>query len=138
MDIDSLDLQIIKLLQKNSRLTNKEIGEQIHLTGQAVGARINKLVEEGIIQAFTITVNPEKLGIQITALIKIYMKTLEHAKIKHLIQNTEAITQAYRTSSDACYFIKVETNHNDTLNEILDKISTFATYQLSLSIGKIK
>ena len=138
MGIDVVDVQILKLLQENSRLSNKEIGEQIHLTGQAVGVRINNLIDNGIIEKFSISVNKEKIGVLITAMIKIYMKTLDHNKMKSLISNTDSIIDAYRTSSDCCYFIKVETYSNDVLNKILDKISEFATYQLTLSIGKIK
>lgn len=138
MSINPIDLEIITLLQENSRLSYKEIGEKIHLTGQAVGVRITKLIEEGIIKKFTVSVNQEKLGLPITALIKIYMKTLDHNKIKHLIENTDMITEAYRTSSDCCYFMKVVTGSSDELNLLLDKINEFATYQLTLSIGKLK
>ncbi|PEW97993.1 hypothetical protein CN446_11385 [Bacillus cereus] len=42
---DSTDFKIIKLLQENARMNWKEIGEIVHLTGQAVGKRINKLEE---------------------------------------------------------------------------------------------
>ncbi len=138
MYIDSVDFQIISLLKENSRLTYKEIGDKIHLTGQAVGARITKLVEEGYIEKFTIALNNEKLGVSLTAFIKIYMKTLDHNKMKRLIKNTESITQAYRISGDCCYLIKVETSTNEILNNILDEINEFATYQLSLSISKLK
>ena len=48
MNIDLIDLSIIHLLQEDARLTNKEIGEKTHLTGQAVGNRITKLIEEEI------------------------------------------------------------------------------------------
>ena len=138
MYIDSVDFQIISLLKENSRLTYKEIGDKIHLTGQAVGARITKLVEEGYIEKFTIALNNEKLGVSLTTFIKIYMKTLDHNKMKRLIKNTESITQAYRISGDCCYLIKVETSTNEILNNILDEINEFATYQLSLSISKLK
>jgi Lrp/AsnC family leucine-responsive transcriptional regulator len=108
------------------------------MTGQAVGVRVNKLIEEGIIESFTITVNKDKLGIGITAFIKVYMKKLEHRKMLSLIESTKSIVEANRTSSDCCYFLKVETKDNEELNQILDSISEFATYQLSLSIGRIK
>lgn len=38
--IDQIDRTIIHLLQNNSQLTNKAIGQQVHLTGQALGQRI--------------------------------------------------------------------------------------------------
>ena len=37
MQIDSIDVQILQLLNKNARIGGKEIGEKIHMTGQAVG-----------------------------------------------------------------------------------------------------
>lgn len=46
---DSTDFKIIQLLQENARMNSKEIGEIVHLTGQAVGKRINKLEEAGVI-----------------------------------------------------------------------------------------
>lgn len=138
MNIDKVDNQIIHILQEDSKLSFKEIGEKIHMTGQAVGVRINRLIEEGIIEKFTIKVNKEKVGINITAMIKVYMKKLEHQRILQLIDSTEEIVEAYRTSADCCYFLKVETAGNDQLNHILDQINEFATYQLTLSIGKIK
>lgn len=138
MNLDEIDVKILNMLKDDARLSCKEIGERIHMTGQAVGVRINRLMEEGIIENFTIHVNKEKLGTNITALIKVFMRTLEHNKIKRLIETTEEITEAYRTSADCCYFLKVETDKNETLNRILDNIMEFATYQLTLSIGRLK
>lgn len=138
MNIDNLDLEIINILSENSKLTFKEIGDKVHLTGQAVGSRINKLTNEGVIENFTITLNKEKLGVNITALIKIYMTTHDHSKVKNLIYDTDEIVEAFRISSDACYFLKVETYNNEILNNILDKINEFANYQLSTSISKLK
>lgn len=41
--MDIIDEQILAILKHNSKLSNKEIGEMVHLTGQAVGNRILKL-----------------------------------------------------------------------------------------------
>ncbi len=138
MNIDQVDYQIIRILEENSKLTYKEIGEKIHMTGQAVGIRVNKLIEEGIIESFTIKTNKDKIGVSITAFIRVYMKKLEHQRILKLIEKTETITEAYRISADCCYILKMETSENEELNKVLDQISEFATYQLSLSIGTIK
>lgn len=46
--VNQVDLQIISLLEQNSRLKWKEIGERVHLTGQAVAARIQKLEDQNI------------------------------------------------------------------------------------------
>lgn len=138
INVDNIDIQIINLLRENSKLSFKEIGDKIHLTGQAVGARVNKLIENDVIEKFTIKTNNELLGINIIALIKVYMKTNAHNKMINIIKNNDEIIEAHKVSSDACYFLKLETDSNHVLNKILDEINEFANYQLSLSVNKIK
>ncbi|HBB6783271.1 TPA: Lrp/AsnC family transcriptional regulator, partial [Enterococcus faecium] len=43
--LDQTDINIIEELSKNSRITMKELGEKVHLTGPAVSARVTKLEE---------------------------------------------------------------------------------------------
>lgn len=79
--MDLQDKQILDLLMENSRLTNKEIGERIHMTGQAVGNRIIRLMEEGTLEKFTIKVHYETK--QFIYLYIIYIWTpinLQHLK----------------------------------------------------------
>ncbi len=47
--LDQTDLSILKELSKNSRITMKELGEKVHLTGQAAASRVLKLEDAGII-----------------------------------------------------------------------------------------
>lgn len=136
--MDNLDLEILNILKKDARLSNKQIGEMVHMTGQAVGVRINKLIEDGVIKNFTVNLNKEKLGLPITALIKVYMSSNEHSGIRKLIDSAPEITEAYRISADGCYFLKVETDSNEKLNQLLDGITRYANYQLSIAIAELK
>ncbi|MDN6689735.1 MAG: AsnC family protein, partial [Lactococcus sp.] len=47
ISLDNIDHQILAYLKSNAKLTNKDIGQLIHMTGQAVGIRINKLIDAG-------------------------------------------------------------------------------------------
>lgn len=49
--LDDTDKKIIKELKQDGRMTMKELGERVHLTGQAAANRVLKLEEEGIIEA---------------------------------------------------------------------------------------
>lgn len=69
MQIDSIDFQILQLLNKNARIQWKEIGEKIHMTGQAVGNRIKKMEDNGIIKAYSIVVDELKMGFSFTAFV---------------------------------------------------------------------
>lgn len=60
--LDKTDMDILDELSKNSRITMKELGEKVHLTGPATSARVAKLEDSGVIEGYTIKVNHVKLG----------------------------------------------------------------------------
>jgi Lrp/AsnC family transcriptional regulator, leucine-responsive regulatory protein len=60
--LDNTDMHILKELTKNSRITMKELGEKVHLTGPTTSARVAKLEDNGIIEGYTIKVNQVKMG----------------------------------------------------------------------------
>ena len=136
--IDEIDLKIIKELEGNSKLTFKEIGEKLYLSGQAVGMRVNKLIENEVIKNFTINVDNKKLGITSSSYIKIYMKDNNHKEFLELVNKYDEIKEAHKVISDACYIIKVEVFDEEVLQKILDEILTFANYQVSVLLSKIK
>lgn len=138
MKIDEIDLCILKELKNDSKLTFKDIGEKLHMTGQAVGTRVNKLVDDGVIEKFTINVNNYKVGINNISFVKIYMNNYDHSNIMLVIKKYDEITEAFKISADCCYLLKIETKDNSSLNSILDEISTFANYQVSVCLDKIK
>lgn len=82
--LDHTDMQILEELSKNSRITMKELGEKVHLTGQAAALRVAKLEDNGVIEGYTIKVNQVKLGCYIHALLNIYIKAPIISHICHL------------------------------------------------------
>ncbi|MBY7142447.1 Lrp/AsnC family transcriptional regulator [Virgibacillus sp. NKC19-3] len=138
MKLDNIDFQILQLLSENSRIQWKDLGEQIHMTGQAVGNRIKKLEESGVIQAYSIIIDEMKLGLTYTAFVIIYMKTANHDPFLHFIQERKEIVEAHRVSGEGCYHMKVKVNTQEQLNLFLHEILHFGNYSLYLSIQGIK
>lgn len=136
--LDETDWRILQLLQTNCRLQWKEIGEKVHLTGQAVAARIRKLEDLGIIEGFTVKLNQEKMGKTITALITIFMKANNHSAFQQFIRNKETIMEAQRISGEGCYWLKANLATEIELNQLLDEILFYGNYRLNISIGRIK
>lgn len=136
--LDQTDLAILKLLQQNSRLQWREIGELVHLTGQAVGHRIRKLEEQGIIEGFTVQVNNAKLGAIVTAHVTAFMKSTNHTAFQSFVRQREEIIEAHRISGEGCYVLKVIVPTTDELNLLLDDILQYANYRVNISLGKIK
>src|SRR5699024_12382549 len=85
--LDKTDLQILNALSINSRITMKELGEKVKLSGPATSTRIEKLENTGIIEGYTIKINQEKLVYPVQAIINIFIKSTYHQSYLTFLKN---------------------------------------------------
>jgi DNA-binding Lrp family transcriptional regulator len=71
VDLDDTDRQIIKELNANGRISYTELAKKIGLSRVAVQARVNALQESGVIERFTAVINPERIGIAVSAFFNV-------------------------------------------------------------------
>ena len=75
--MDSVDVKIIECLKANSRENASVIGSKVNMSVSAVIERIKKLEASGIIKQYTVVLDNDKLGLDLTAFISVSM---EHPK----------------------------------------------------------
>jgi Lrp/AsnC family leucine-responsive transcriptional regulator len=137
--IDTIDLHILQSLIEDSARSHKTIGQEVHLSGQAVGARVRKLEELGIIEGYTIKWNREKIGKTVNAMITVFMKsTTTHSLFQTFVKRDHRIEEAHRVSGEGCYWLRLRVDNNLELNQFLDDLLQYGNYKVSLSIGSIK
>ena len=136
--IDQTDFEILKLLGENSRIQWKELGQKIHMTGQAVGNRIRRLEDLGIIEQYTIAINRIKLGQVVTAFVTLFVTTANHQEFMNFFQGEEGISEVHRVSGEGCYLLKTHFTSNEELDNFLGRLLKYGNYRVNLSIGKLK
>ncbi|MFL0506243.1 Lrp/AsnC family transcriptional regulator [Ureibacillus sp. 179-F W5.1 NHS] len=135
--LDRTDRLILEELSKNSRLTMKELGEKVHLTGPAVSARVAKLEDSGVIEGYTVKVNQAKLGCPIHTFITIITQNTYHQPYLSFIKTQEQyILNNYKISGDGCYLLECRFPSNEELNQFLTALNEHANYKLSIVIDK--
>lgn len=135
--LDNTDLHILDELSKNSRITMKELGEKVHLTGPATSARVAKLEENGIIEGYTIKTNQVKLGYSIHAMISIITNSPYHEPyLTYLNAQKEYVINNYKISGDSCYLLECKFPSTQVLDEFLVGLSSNVNYKLSIIINK--
>lgn len=136
--LDEIDYKIIQLLKENAKAKMQDIGQKVHLTGQAVSNRINRMEKMGIIKGYSVIVdcdiNPDK----VVAFVTVHMKSTDHAGLQKWCRLREEIIESHRISGEGCYLLKTETVSQEDLNNLLDEILTYANYSVSISINHIK
>lgn len=137
--VDEIDLRILAYLQENAILSHKEIGLQVHLTGQAVGARIRKLQELGVIEGYTVRWNPERIGLSVHAFITVFMKSsMAHQTFQSFVRGDERIVETHRVSGEGCYWMRVRIGTPVELSAFLDELLQYGNYKVSLAIDRVK
>jgi Lrp/AsnC family leucine-responsive transcriptional regulator len=113
MDItlDRIDKNILKLMQANGRISNLELADQVGLSPTPCSRRVKRLEESGLIAGHVTLLNPEALGLNLTAIIGISMdrhtpdrfETFEEA----IIEMPEVIECSIVTGQTADFLLKV-------------------------------
>ena len=74
--LDQIDLQILKTLQRNAKLTTKELADAVHLTPTPVFERQKRLERQGYIKRYVAVLDPEKLGQGLLVFCNVYIRTV--------------------------------------------------------------
>ena len=108
--LDAIDLQILKILQKNAKLTTKELGDAVHLTPTPVFERQKRLERQGDIKKYVAILDPEKLNQGLLVFCKVKLKQINHEiadAFVRRIQRIPEVTECYNTSGSYDYLLKV-------------------------------
>lgn len=133
--LDNTDMRILNELSMNSRLTMKELGKKVHLTGPAVSTRVAKLEDQGVIEGYSIKVNQVKLGYFVHAFITIITESTYHQPYLSFIKmQKQYIINNYKISGDGCYLLECKFPSNEILNDFLNDLNEHANYKLSIII----
>jgi len=71
--LDRIDKHILKLMQTNARISNLELADQVGLSPTPCSRRVKRLEDSGLIAGHVTLLNPEALGLDLTAIIGISM-----------------------------------------------------------------
>lgn len=123
-EMDGTDVEILKLLQDNARLTFSEIGRRVHLSQPAVAERVRMLEESGTIQGYHARVDATRLGYPILAIIHIGSATLlESQQVMDVLRRFDEVIEIHSITGRDGFIIKVITPSIVRLNEIIRNIA---------------
>jgi len=123
-DIDTRDLKILEILQKNGRASYSEIARKMGMSEAAIYSRIQKLIKSGVVKKIQAIVDPEKLGFTVTAFISVAAQPMKYDKVLARIADIPGVLEVHDVTGEHYCLIKVRTKDRESLAEILDKIGT--------------
>lgn len=109
-NLDVIDIKLLKLLQKNCRLTTKELAMEVGLSISPVYERVKRLESEGYVERYVAILNPEKLNLGFIAYVsvKLSKQTNEGAsEFVDVVQNIAEVTECYSVAGRYDFLMKV-------------------------------
>lgn len=133
--MDSIDVEILKLLQKNARVTASEIANVVSLSVPAISERLKKLDSAGIIQKYTIILSTQKMKKNLVAYMFVSLKHPNYIEgFVDLVEKENEIIECNYLAGDFDYLIKIITEDTKSLEEVLNRIKTGAGVQKTKTI----
>ncbi len=122
--MDETDVKILNELSKNSRIPISKIALKTGIPDSTISNRLKKLEKNNVIEQYTTILNPEAVGVQITAMIIIQTETENHENVEIELPKLEKVSQVYSISGEYDILIKVWAHTLDELNDIVTQIRT--------------
>ena len=122
MNFDAIDKKLLRLLQSNSKQTNKELSNQLNLSVTAVYERIRKLEKEGVISKYVALIQKEKANKSFVAFchIKLVQHTQDYIiKFEKEVSNLAEVVECHHISGDYDYLLKVIVSDMEAFREFM-------------------
>jgi Lrp/AsnC family leucine-responsive transcriptional regulator len=110
MPIDSFDIAILTVLQKNARASLQEISKRAGLSSTPCWTRIKRMESEGVIQGYTVRINPAAIGFAESVLVQVTLESHSDRTLFDFGKALEAIPEvleAYLVSGDYDYYVRI-------------------------------
>ncbi|MET3913268.1 Lrp/AsnC family leucine-responsive transcriptional regulator [Variovorax sp. OAS795] len=109
LDLDRIDLRLLKILQEDGRITNLKLAEAVALSPTAVLARVQRLTREGFILGYEARLNPLKLGRGLTVFVEILLdRTTANVfdQFRAAVQVRDEIMECHMVAGGFDYLLK--------------------------------
>lgn len=145
MALDQIDKDILEILQENSKISHKEIAEQLNLTRTPIFERIKKMERLGIILKYVTLLNPKKINKSLTVFCYISLSKhgLEYVNdFQQKINGLKQVLECYHISGNFDFIMKVvakdiEAYQKFVLKDLSD-VKNIAHIQSTFVLGEIK
>lgn len=131
MELDKVDLAILRYLQEDGRINNSDLADKIFLSASSCLRRVRALEEAGVIASYCAVLNHEAIGLEVDAFVQVSMRRdVEHwhENFSAQVKQWPEVVGCFIITGDANYLLRVRARN-------LKHYSTFILDQLYKASG---
>ena len=137
MFIDSLNWNILNLLQQNARISNAAIGRKVGISSPAVSERIKKMEDAGLILGYKTLVSPFRADYQLKAIITLraFMGKLKPFLIK--FKTYDEVINCYRITGNENIVMEVVLKNQKQLEGFIDELIVYGETKTQIVLSHV-
>jgi Lrp/AsnC family leucine-responsive transcriptional regulator len=127
---DAVDLQLLGLLQENGRMSQNDLAKSVGLSAPAVGERLRKLEERGVIRRYAAVLDPQKLGHDITAFLFVGMAgSRYYPEFRSRVAALPQVQECHSVTGQGSHLLKIRVRNTAALERLLAEIQAWPGVQ---------
>ena len=137
--LDDRDLEIVAALQVDARATYADVGAKVGLSASSVHDRVRKLEQQGVIRGYAAVIDPEAVGLFVTALISASpLDPTQADDLPERVAEFPEVEDCFSVAGETNYVLKVRTRTTADLEDLIRRlrekgsVSTRTTIALSI------
>ncbi|MEO1148584.1 MAG: Lrp/AsnC family transcriptional regulator [Cyanobacteria bacterium J06638_22] len=130
--LDNVDIQLLYALRTDARTSIADLARSLNMSAPSVSERLRRLEESGVIQNFTIEVDPKILGYSLAFYIRIRPLPGQLERVVSLIVDMEEIVECDRVTGDDCFIARAYVKSAEELEPIIDRLIPYAQTNTSM------
>ncbi|MDW3177387.1 MAG: Lrp/AsnC family transcriptional regulator [Acidimicrobiia bacterium] len=120
---DELDREILRALQIDGRMTHRELGKVVGLSANATGARVQRLIERGVIVGFQAVVDHAKLGRSMEATVDVWLNDdRQRSPLMELVADDDRVVECFHLTGPLDFRLRARVASADDLNALLNRL----------------
>ena len=120
---DEMDAKIISALGADGRRSYAEVGAEVGLSTAAVHERVKKMLDKGVIRRFSISVDPERVGLNVTAFVAIRNDGGIHCRdVAPRLRAMPQVEELHSVAGEYDFLAKIRTTHARALEDVIYQI----------------
>lgn len=120
------------MLARDGRVTVAELGRRVNLSPPAVGERVRRLEQSGVITGYRAQLDLRLLGYPLIAIVRVKPAPGRLATVAGLAQEIPEVVECHRITGEDCFFLKVALRSIDELGTLLDRFLDYGETTTSI------
>ncbi|MGH8780702.1 Lrp/AsnC family transcriptional regulator [Paraburkholderia sp.] len=121
--LDETDRALLAALAEDARQPVSELAKRVGLSAPSTAERVRRLEAQGVIERFTVQLDPRALGYTLQAIVRVKPLPGQLHLVEDVLRRIPEFVECDKVTGDDCFICRLVLRSIDQLDEILSKVT---------------